>query len=136
MSYLGHGGIHLWAHENIFDTSVLDSMRPQPQQPLLLTINCYNGFFHYPFEDYDSLAEELIKARGKGAIAVFSPSGLSLDTAAHWFHKALLEELVNGRHRHLGDAILAAQAAYAGTGAFPELLSIFHLFGDPAMKLQ
>jgi hypothetical protein len=32
----------------------------------------------------------------------------------------------------LGDALLAAQSAYADTGAFRELLSIYHLLGDPA----
>ena len=36
----------------------------------------------------------------------------------------------------LGDAVLAAQEKYAGTGAFPELLSIYHLLGDPALKLR
>jgi hypothetical protein len=36
----------------------------------------------------------------------------------------------------LGDAVLAAQEAYAYSGAFPELLSIYHLFGDPAMELR
>ena len=33
------------------------------------------------------------------------------------------------------DAVLAAQEAYATTGAFPDLLRIYHLFGDPALKL-
>ncbi len=32
--------------------------------------------------------------------------------------------------------ILAAQRAYAETGAFPELLSIYHLLGDPALKIN
>jgi hypothetical protein len=58
-----------------------------------------------------------------------------LNTPAHWLHRAILEELESGKHLHLGDALLAAQATYAETGAFPELLSIFHLFGDPAMTL-
>ena len=29
-----------------------------------------------------------------------------------------------------------AQEAYASTGAFPELLSIYHLLGDPALRLR
>jgi len=41
-----------------------------------------------------------------------------------------------GKHARLGDAVLAAQAAYAETGAFAELLGIYHLLGDPALKLQ
>ena len=32
--------------------------------------------------------------------------------------------------------ILAARRAYAETGAFPELLSIYHLLGDPALKIN
>jgi len=52
------------------------------------------------------------------------------------FHRALLDEVVNGDHHRLGDAILAGQAGYADTGAFPELLSIYHLLGDPALTLR
>jgi ABC-type uncharacterized transport system fused permease/ATPase subunit len=36
----------------------------------------------------------------------------------------------------LGDAVLAAQAAYADSGAFPELLAIYHLFGEPAITVR
>ena len=81
-------------------------------------------------------AEELLKAESKGAVAALSPSGLSFNTQAHRFHKAILKELLSGNHTHLGDAILAAQARYAEEGSFLELLGIFHLFGDPAMKIQ
>ena len=31
---------------------------------------------------------------------------------------------------------MAAQEAYAETGAFPELLSIYHLLGDPALNAE
>jgi hypothetical protein len=48
----------------------------------------------------------------------------------------LLNEVVHGEHERLGDAILAGQEDYADTGAFPELLSIYHLLGDPALKLR
>ena len=134
MSYLGHGGIHLWASENIFNIRRVPSLAPQGQQPLLLTINCLNGYYHFPF--FNSLSEELVKAEGKGAIAAFSPSGLSLNAPANLYHRMLLEEIFNGSHERLGDAVLAAQEAYAESGAFPELLTIYHLLGDPALKLR
>jgi hypothetical protein len=134
VSYIGHGGVQLWAHENIFDPSKIASLAPQSQQPLVLTMNCLNGYFHSPYSD--SLAEELVKAEGKGAIAAFSPSGLSLNDAAQVFHRALLTELTQTDHERLGDAVLAAQAAYADSGALPELIGIFHLFGDPALRIQ
>ena len=59
-----------------------------------------------------------------------------MDAAAHEYEKALIRELTSGRHQRLGDAILAAQAAYADTGAMPGLLSIYHLLGDPGLKLR
>lgn len=127
------GGIHLWAEENMLETAGVSSLAPQPRQPILLTFNCLNGYFHFPY--FDSLAEALLKADGKGALAAISPSGLSLNDPAHLFHKAFLTELHSGRHLRLGDALTAAQETYAASGAFPELLRIYHLLGDPALTV-
>ena len=134
VSYIGHGGIDRWANESLLHRSSVGSLSPQAQQPLVLTMNCLNGYFHFPF--FNSLSEELVKAENKGAIAAFSPSGLSLNGPAHLYHQALLNELFHGAHLRLGDAVLAAQEAYAETGAYPELLSIYHLLGDPALTLR
>ena len=134
MSYVGHGGTAVWASENIWNNWDVDGLAPQPRQPILFTLSCLNGYFHHPV--LNSLAEEFVKAEGKGAVAAVSPSGLSLDPPAHLFHKALLREIVSGSHQRLGDAVLAAQAAYADSGAFPELLAIYNLFGDPAMRIR
>jgi len=134
LSYLGHGGIHLWANENLFHIGDVGSLAPQSDQPLLLTMNCLNGYFVFPY--FNSLAEELVKVENKGAIAAFSPSGLSLNDPAHLYHKALLRELFHGSHQRLGDAVLRAQSVYAETAAFPELLSIYHLIGDPALSIR
>jgi hypothetical protein len=97
-------------------------------------MNCLNGYFVAP--NFDALPEALLKAQGRGAIAAFSPSGLSLDGPAHEYHRAVMSELVSGRHERLGDAILAAQAAYAETGLMPELLGVYQLLGDPAMRFE
>jgi hypothetical protein len=134
MSYMGHGGIHLWASENLLDVASVDSLAEQWAQPIVLSINCLNGYFHFPY--FDSLSERLLEAERKGAIAAFGPSGLSWDEPAHRLHGALLREILGGAHHRLGDALLQAQQDYTGTGADPELLSIFHLFGDPALVLR
>jgi len=134
LSYVGHGGIALWASENVFESEDVDALRSQARQPIAMTMNCLNGYFHFPY--FDSLAEAFVKAEGKGAVAAFSPSGLSLNAPAHLYQLALVEELTSMRHRRLGDAVLAAQRTYAESGAFPELLAIYHLFGDPALRLR
>src|SRR5262249_58897512 len=134
MSYVGHGATAVWASENIFNDTDVKDLLAQPQQPFLMTMNCLNGFFHFP--PLNSLPEELLKADGKGVIGAFSPSGLSLDDAAHLYHEAVLAELVSGQHDRLGDAVLAAQHQHAAAGAFPGLLSVYHLFGDPATRIR
>jgi hypothetical protein len=134
MSYLGHGGIGLWASENIFNTGQVESLSPQSHQPLVFTMNCLNGYFHFPY--FDALGEKLLEVGDKGAIATFSPSGLSLNRPAQIYQREILREIFHGGHTRLGDAVLAAQGNYAEAGVFPELLSIFHLFGDPALELR
>ena len=64
VSYIGHGAIHLWANENLFNIWQVDSLSPQSQQPLLFTMNCLNGYFHFPY--FNSLSEQLLKAEDKG----------------------------------------------------------------------
>jgi hypothetical protein len=134
VNYIGHGGIAVWASENVWNNTDVASLSAQPQQPLLFTMNCLNGYFHFP--NLNSVAEQFLKAEGKGAVAAFAPSGLSVDDPAHHYHKLVLHEITSGRHERLGDAVLAAQAAYAASGDFPELLSIYHLFGDPALEIR
>ena len=134
MSYVGHGGTAVWASENVLNSWDTPSLLAQSRQPLLLTMNCLNGYFVAP--NFDALPEALLKAEGRGAIAAFSPSGLSLDGPAHAYHRAVMAEVTSGTHERLGDAILAAQGTYAQTGLMPELLTIYQLLGDPAMRIR
>jgi len=134
VSYVGHGSQGVWASEGILRASDVALLQPQPRQPFLLTMTCSNGYFISPRSN--ALSERLVLAGEKGAIAAFSPSGLSLDDAAHLFHRALVQQLETGGHERIGDLVLAAQKDYADTGAFPELLSLYHLFADPALRIR
>ena len=134
MSYVGHGGAAVWASENVLNSWDVPSLQAQSRQPLMLTLNCLNGYFVAPA--FESLSEAFLKAEGRGTIAAVSPSGLSLDGPAHLLHRALMSEITSGRHERLGDLLLAAQQAYADSGAMPELLAIYHLFGDPGMTIR
>jgi hypothetical protein len=134
MSYVGHGGVAVWASENVLNSWDTAGLRDQSRQPLMLTFNCLNGYFVAP--NYDSLSEAFLKVEGRGSIGAFSPSGLSLDGPAHHFHRALMAEITGGTHERLGDAVLAAQAAYAETGLMPELLAIYQLLADPGMEIR
>jgi hypothetical protein len=134
MSYVGHGGAAVWASENVLNSWDVDSLQAQSEQPLMLTMNCLNGYFVAP--NFESLSEAFLKAQGRGTIAAISPSGLSIDGPAHVLHRALMAEIGSSRYTRLGDAFLAAQEDYANSGEMPELLTIYHLLGDPATKIR
>jgi hypothetical protein len=134
MSYVGHGGSAVWASENVWNSWDPPSLQAQSRQPLLLTMNCLNGYFVAP--NFNSLSEALLKAEGRGVVGAFSPSGLSVDGPAHQYHRAVVAELTGGEHERLGDAILAAQRTYAESGLMPELLAVYHLLGDPATTIR
>jgi hypothetical protein len=133
LSYVGHGGTAVWSSQNVLSSWDVPLLRAQTRQPLMLTLNCLNGYFVAP--SFDSLAEAFLDAEGRGTIAAISPSGLSLEGPAHVFHRAVVAELTSGTHRRLGDVFLAAQRDYAEAGVMPELLSVYHLFGDPTMPV-
>jgi hypothetical protein len=124
----------VWSSSNVLASWDAASLRAQSLQPVLLTLNCLNGYFVAP--NFDALSEALLKAEGRGVVAAFSPSGLSLDGPAHQYHRAVMAELTSGTHERLGDAILAAQRTYAETGLMPELLSVYQLLGDPAARIR
>ena len=71
---------------------------------------------------------------GAGSIALSPPRLLSLDGPAHQFHRAVMAELTGATTSGSATPILAAQRAYAQTGLMPELLTVYQLLGDPAMK--
>src|SRR5262249_33583219 len=83
VSSVGHGGGAVWASENTFNDGAAARLHAQAAQPLLMTMNCLNGFFHFP--PLDALAEAFVKADGKGALAAIAPSGLSVNEAAHLY---------------------------------------------------
>jgi hypothetical protein len=47
-----------------------------------------------------------------------------------------MAEIASGSHPRLGDALLAAQNAYSHSGLMPELLAVYHLLGDPTLRLR
>jgi hypothetical protein len=134
LAYLGHGGIDLWAQENVWNRADVTKLAPVRRKPLLLALNCLNGYFHFPY--FDSLAESLLKAEDKGAIAVIAPSGLGLNENAVRLARLFFQELERGETSEIGEIFLRARAGYAREGGEPDLLAIYTLFGDPAQRLR
>lgn len=132
VSYVGHGSQTDWAAEKIFTASKVAELSNAGHMPLFCTFNCLNGFFCGTTSD--SLAEALVGTPGRGGYAAIAPSGLGYP----WEHSILLKEMMTllfqGGGETLGAIATQAKIAAYGKGVSEDILKMFTLFGDPAMR--
>src|SRR5262249_5617855 len=44
VNYIGHGGVAVWASENIWNNLDVDALQTPGRLPMLFTMNCLNGY--------------------------------------------------------------------------------------------
>ena len=101
--------------------------------PVLSAMTCLVGRFSAP--GYDSIGEVLVNHAGGGAIAVWAPTGLSLNEQATKLNRAFFEYIYANEDVILGDAVQASMRAYDSNVA-TFLMKIFTILGDPALRLK
>jgi len=141
VNYSGHGALQLWAGEKIFQISDVDDLTNTDKYPFVISMTClagYFGFIDHQTGPEPSLAEALIKADGKGAIASLMPTAMTSTDGQHILNTALFEAIFSKDIRKLGPAIADAKQTLLANGgmSFKEISETFLLFGDPALKLQ
>jgi hypothetical protein len=134
VNYLGHGGLDRLADSGLLTSSDVSGMGNQ-RTPIITALSCSVGRFDLP--GYDTLAEALVLEPDGGAVALWSASGLMQNAAGTALGAELIRSAMDGEPHYLGDAVVTALQAYAGTaGADPMIPSIYTLLGDPAVPLS
>ena len=132
VNYIGHGSYYKWAQERILDKNRGDISFIQAgnKLPLWIVGTCSWGEFDNP--ESDAFSEDIIRLEGNGAIAIITTSR-SVYEGPNWILlKTLYETLFpNGE---IADISLGIILQSVKTGSITG--KVFHLFGDPAMKLQ
>jgi hypothetical protein len=105
VNYIGHAGISRLAREGLLTTTNMPNLGNGSKLPVFMAMTCAAGRFAIPGSDR-SLGEALLLHHGGGAVAIWAPSGISLNS----------------------------QAAMAGGTPFD--VSVYNLLGDPATKLK
>ena len=139
VNYIGHGSVDLWASEKLLRTSHIDSLTNGSKLPVVLSMTCKDGIFHWP--DPSCLAESLVRAEGKGAITSWSPTGAGLATGHHYLDQGFFTAVFTDNIAEIGPATyLGKLKLYTETGGevspFRDLIDTYTLFGDPFMKLN
>jgi uncharacterized repeat protein (TIGR01451 family) len=128
-TYIGHASVEIWAN-SIFSSTDALALTNGSKLPVVLAMNCLNGYFHDVFTL--SLAEALLKAPNGGAVAVWASSTLTQPDQQALMAREMFRQLFGSGNLTLGQA--AARAKLVATD--PDVRKSWILFGDPTMKLR
>jgi hypothetical protein len=134
VNYTGHGSVAFWASEHLLSVSSIDSLTNTGKYPLFLPMTCQEGYFVAP--NYTSLAEGLVRAPDKGAIASFSPAGFGLAYGHDILIQGLYQAFFNNGTLQLGPATTFAKYYLLANGpGYLDLIDTYNLLGDPGTQL-
>jgi hypothetical protein len=130
VNYSGHGNVNTWTGANIFTSVDASAAGNGNKLPLVLVMNCLNGYFQDP--RLEGIAEALIKAPNGGAVAVFASSGETIPDGQQDMSRRLYSLLYGSQSISLGDAIKDAK----GFTTDIDVRRTWIFFGDPSMKIR
>jgi hypothetical protein len=147
--FFGHGGGGVWADVQLLNLNHVDQLNNGNCLPFVMSMTCFTGAFEGGSRP--ALAEKLVLAENKGAIAVFSSSGLGWahnDFAISW----KLPEYLFRENISIGEAIALNKIYYYNDGIYfseetnehipgftdlrKSMVYQYNLLGDPYLKLQ
>jgi MYXO-CTERM domain-containing protein len=133
LNYLGHAGITaLGRAETLFSVDDLETMTIDGTQPIFADMTCVASRFAVP--GLVSLDEAML-IDDQGAIAVWGPSGISINEQATLLARELMTKLSSGEPKRLGPLINDVLATVVDLEFGRGMIEIYHLFGDPALRI-
>ncbi len=140
VNYVGHGAVTYWASEQLFRRSDVSALSNTDRLPMVVAMACMDGYYIYPSKpgtDFSSTAEAFVRAPAKGAIAVWSATGMGTAYAHDFLNKGLFRAIFSDDITELGPATLQGKLyLYTGTGWYQDQIDTYLLFGDPASRLN
>lgn len=128
IAYSGHGQISAWWSSSVFGVNDVASLT-NTDYPLFLPMNCLNGAFADAFSE--SLGEAMIESP-RGAVAVYSSSGLTFPDSQEQMAIRFFKALGTGEFARIGDA---AKTSKGSTGD-SDVRRSWILLGDPTLKIR
>jgi len=134
VNYIGHASQTAWADEQIFGAGDVKNLANGGKLPIILTMACYDGYYHLPSPtQYSSTAEVITRAEGKGAVASWSSSGMGMSNTQDYLNRGFLYAYSTLNVPTVGQATLTGKSFLWASGGPLDSLDTFLLFGDPAL---
>ena len=132
LNYFGHGSPELWAHEVIFEKSVVLPQLQNDKYFFLGAATCDFGYFDIP--NYQSAAEAIMFLPNSGAIASFTASRLVFAGSNEALMYRFITNLFNSGKDTLNLGIPIGKAALQSKTTQVNDLK-YNIFGDPTLRL-
>ncbi|MBK9099619.1 MAG: type IX secretion system sortase PorU [bacterium] len=135
INYIGHGNPDVWAHEYVFERSVIIPQLANDKYFFLCAATCDFGYYDIP--NFQSGAEEMLFLKNAGSIATFNSGRLVFSGQNHQLNYELMSNLLNlprdtmSLSVPLGISVLATKQVYYTVNS-----QKFHLLGDPTLRLN
>lgn len=135
VNYVGHAAIPWWADEHLFETGDVDSLQNYSWWPIVLGMDCNDGFFASPYPTVNALAEAFTRADSIGSVANWSSAAFGFAQDHQYLEYGFFQAIFLDDVRELGPATLAGKIVAWNEGAL-DAIDGYHLFGDPALYLR
>ena len=134
VNYIGHAGITKLATEGLLRSEDVSFLQNGDKLPVMTAMTCVVGRFSLP--GYDTLSEVLLLKNNGGVVAVWAPTGASLNSLAFMLAEEFFKAAFQDQEKILGKILLKAMQNYAALGGKPFMLNIYNLLGDPALEMK
>ena len=130
--YSGHGSRTTWSAQEILHLDDVPLLRSS-HLPVVVAMNCLNGFFHHIATP--ALGEALVLEPEAGAIAYWGPTGVTSHLGQQELAEQFYRALFTPGTETVGQAIRSAQASIAADRVLRTHVATWVLLGDPALRL-
>jgi len=141
ITYSGHGAIPFWSAEKVFHVDDIPALSNQEKSPIVFSLDCVDGYWYFPPDlsgetDRRSLSEELIRANGMGAVAVYASPGNGYLNGHELLQSGFFSTFNSDPNPTLGKLDINAKLNLMNSNGNGSLIYSYMIFGDPALRLH
>jgi hypothetical protein len=113
----------------------------QEKLPVVFSLDCVDGYWYFPPDiasdsDRRSLAEEILRVNGKGAVAVYASPGNGYLNGHELLQRGFFSTFDSDPNPTLGELDLNAKLNLMNSNGNANLIYSYMIFGDPALRLH
>lgn len=140
-NFIGHASQSQYGNASFFNLGSLSQLNNTDKLSINVIMSCLEGYYidaRRPGQTnlIDSLAEQFVRYPNGGAVASWSSAGFAVATGHDHLNRGFFRAVFSNRVETIGEAVQSGLFRLWEYSRFQELLHLYHLFGDPAMKFQ